>query len=111
MMCAEAAEKLHRILSAFENFPMLGRIVGRTVEGNRNDRQTALGGFPLDITRCDAVFRQNLRILREPESDESGIAHDIQDVGKSGTGIAIPQIGTKRPADVLVGWQTSGGLG
>ena len=72
-------------LSAFRELinsdPVEARsILRRPIERDGYDLDVALRSFPLHIRRSHLIFVENLGELGQAQSDETGVAHDVQNV-------------------------------
>src|SRR5258707_292890 len=57
-----------------------------TISFNGHDLKVALGNFFFELGRCDVVFRQYSRKLRQANTNEAGVAHDVQYFGERDRG-------------------------
>src|SRR5262249_3164618 len=73
------------------------------VKGDGDDVEVAFGDFFFELRGGGVVGGEDLRELGNADTDESGIAHYIKDVGERNAGEVIPEVRAEGPFDVAVG--------
>src|SRR5581483_1949977 len=100
---AELLEEVHRCPGGCDHVRALRRVVRLAVERDRDDLAAPLLGLLLHLRGRDVVGLENLRELRDPGSDEAGVAHHVQNVGERNAREVVPKIRAQTPFHVLVG--------
>ena len=79
-MRTEVLQEIHGRARVGQHLGKLRRVMGGPIERYGHDLKTTLGHFLFELCRGDVLLRQYARKLRQPNTDEAGIAHDIQDL-------------------------------
>ena len=74
-----------------------------STEGDGDDLDAAFRAFLLHLSSGDVVGLEDLGELCKSRSDETGVAHDVENVGEGGALERIEEIRAERPFYVLVG--------
>jgi len=71
--------------------------------------QIPLYNVLLRLRLGDVICGEDLGKPREPDADEAGIAHHVEDFREGNPWEVVPQVGAKRPADITIRGKAPGG--